>query len=398
MWKSSKSTEPQLTPHQDDPKGLLGAVRVCLAQEWKGSAAPLPPYEPRFSDSESTTLQRQVYCTRGPEPPNMHRPRWWSSDDIIIDMEGVLSSKQKVNEKRSVTVFSAVVYKRWMGAWIPIRIVLKCWMFERIPTHPTWPRVPSHWVDILGHNMLSSPLYLGHVHLVCPRNRPYTVLATVRAQSTLYHYCAQSPHTQLFHAQIRSFLAQILFYELPKYRKQHSFQHNDLKLDNIVFTTESETNVLHVSYSFSTSPRPPIVMSIPTYGKRIHMIDYEHASFCTHHPDFVFLSTHTNSKPLRIQERSSLRDVLMVLLTIPHFHRWSDPRLASLLEPLARHLQIYTSQDLNTTLHTRLYGDSVDPGTASVLVDFLHAFADQYRSTPAPDVVMTPYCWDDVWG
>ena len=106
----------------------------------------------------------------------------------------------------------------------------------------------------------------GHAHFFTTDNEHYSVLLSSRAQETVFQYC-QQVHVQdilhdLFYAQVRSFLAQVLFVLLPTFRAKHLFQHNDLKTDNLVVTHESEHTILWVQYK---RRQQTVTLRIPTY-------------------------------------------------------------------------------------------------------------------------------------
>lgn len=386
-WKSDSARlqDQQYVPHSPE---LIKAVRNQICSCWKCVSEPLPPHHPKFSDRD---VVMDPFAIRGPPPPDIARSRWWTNDFFIIDLELLLRQKVSEHKTQKVAVFTVVVLMKWMRSWIPVRCVLKCWYHNARTAPSLWPRVPAHMVDILGHHIFTDSLFLAHSHFVAPNNQRYTVMLTVRAVENVFQFMSRHLQDDLFFAQTKSFLGQILFYSLPLFRHKHMLQHNDLKLDNVVYTTESETTVLRIRFTFQDETKPPLDLSVPTYGKRVHLVDFEHASFTLRHPDFVLLSSHSNSRPLLGAKRPSVRDVLMMLLTIPRVSRWPDPSLSPLLAQVTRHVDADPPQSL------QLYCTDVDVAMERSVLHFLCSFAEEFRVLDAAFVPDDTYCWDSVW-
>lgn len=351
----------------------LECARQWLRQEW--SRIPLPPEHCRADTwlvAESAAAHWESAWKRGPEPPSVDFPRWWNSSAVVIDVVGTIRSKSGAKSSQMpisrILILDVQILVWFDHQWRAIPAVLKSWVLRRVPKEqvPLWPRIPKPWAAILGSALFAPSLYLAHSHHESPTGTRYCTLLTVRAQNTLHHYLSAQLLAPLHHsivAQTHSFLAQVLFCILPRLRTSHLFQHNDLKLDNLVYVESSGGPQFHdvrlVSHQWD------VWLRIPTYGKHVAMIDMDHASFAIepHHPSFC-MADHPNSFPLQLvpSQQKSARDWCMLLLSIPQFQQWPDITIQKLCQRLFGILSSLSSISLHST--TSLHS-ATSPSTLS---------------------------------
>jgi len=53
--------------------------------------------------------------------------RWYETPSVVIDLEDMIAEKLKSHHHVHVVVYNCLVYRVWMGVWMPVRAVLKCW-------------------------------------------------------------------------------------------------------------------------------------------------------------------------------------------------------------------------------------------------------------------------------
>jgi len=330
---------------------IVETIRNLTSQVW--SCIPLPPHHCRYETwiQQDTAMSHwETAWKHGPEPPSLDFPRWFVSDFLIVDISRTVRSKPGHRHCsmaiQSVQVFFCYTHVLLQNGWKTVPTVLKIWKFkkERFMNMPRWPTIPKPWVAILGSALFSKPLYLGHGHFTSQTGVRYCGLLTLKADVSFHSILAsnlnlfysiavsskkQAPLAILNMSQTKTdaLFAQIMFIMLPFLRIHHSFQHNDLKCDNIVVLKQpSLQSHLYVSFRIVSTQgsTKTLVLKIPTFGLQPLCIDYDHASFSIEpQNESIVLSDHPNSLPLRIYTtteqapRLNTRDIFMMFMSAP---------------------------------------------------------------------------------